>query len=99
MGSQRLIRVVVSVCVGVAASAAILTTARWAGAQSATPTLGTCAPVNPFDTEAVRLKNEQCRVSTFGPTTGTCTVYLLQSVPVLDCPGAALQKFSLSAWP
>lgn len=99
MGSQRLKRVVVSVCVGVAASAAILTIAHWAGAQSATPTPPKCAPVNPVVTESVQFMNEQCRVSVYGPTVGRCQMYVLQGVPVLDCDGVALQKFSLAAWP
>jgi len=96
MGSQRLKWVVVSVCVGVVASAATLTLTRWASAAPVTPVA--CAPVSPLVAEMVQLKDQKCFVKSSGPTVGTSAMYLLDGTPVLDCPGVALQKFSMASW-
>lgn len=97
--SQKLKRVVVSASVAVVASATIAAFAWFSQARAQTPTPGTCAPISPTVATAVQFPSLGCRAGQMGPTTGTCTMYVLQGVPVLDCPGVALQKFSLAAWP
>lgn len=77
----------------------LLFAGAWAYAQSATPTPDVCAPQSPTYQYQLQLPSLQCRAKVIGPTTGRCTIYIVQNVPVLDCQGAALQKFSLAAWP
>jgi hypothetical protein len=69
--------------------------------RTPTPTVSpnTCAPKVPLSGNMVQFPNSSCRQKASGPTAGTCSIYVVDSVPVLDCAGQTLKKFTVSTWP
>jgi hypothetical protein len=67
--------------------------------KTPTKTPGTCAAKVPLSAQIVTLPNSSCRQSAQGPTSGTCSIYFVDSVTVMDCPGQSLKKLDTTTWP
>ncbi len=63
-----------------------------------TATPGACAPSSVTYVHVLQEDNLQCLAKPLGPTKRRCLIYIVNSVPVLDCEGTIV-KISTSSYP
>lgn len=59
-----------------------------------------CGAVSAYPVvQAMQFTDRSCRPNVRAPSDGKCVFAVVNSELVLDCPGQALRKFTLTTWP